>query len=111
VPAPAALVEQIPGYHLQAVASRIHRLPLLLLLEMGQHTDPVGNQMLQKWLFVRFVKDKVIPSISNCPNKRTHSYADLNKALLRNTLEPIPKKISNILMCFKPKSHIDNTPN
>jgi hypothetical protein len=44
-------------------------------------------------MFFQFVKDKIISSVSYSPNNRTNTYSNLNQILLRNTLEPIPKKV------------------
>jgi hypothetical protein len=98
------LVELIPSYRLQRVAPRIHHLKLLFLLEIGLHTDPVDSHMnnLQKGVFFWFVKikNKVISGVPNSPNDRANTHSNLNEILLRNTLEPIFKKISNILRRF-----------
>jgi hypothetical protein len=61
---PAAPFELIPSYHLQTITPRIHRLPLLLLLELRPHADPVGShkENLQKGVF-GLLKMKSFPMI------------------------------------------------
>jgi hypothetical protein len=109
----AAPVEYIPSYRLQTVARKIHHLPLLLLLEIRPHTDPMGSHRdnLQKWVFLFYVKDKVISCIPNCPNNHANIHSNLNKILLRNALEPISKKVSSGLRRFQAKCHMNDTPN
>jgi hypothetical protein len=62
---------------------------------------PVGGHRdnMQKGFF-RFVKDTIISGISNFPNNHANTHSNMNKFLIRNSLEPIPKKVINILRWF-----------
>jgi hypothetical protein len=51
-------------------------------------------------MFFWLVEDKIISGVPYSPNNRTNTYSNLNQILLRNTLEPIPKKVVNILWWF-----------
>jgi hypothetical protein len=60
---------------------------------MGSHRNN-----LQKGVFFWFVKDMVISVFPNSPNNRANAHSNLNKIILRNTLEPIPKRFIAILV-------------
>lgn len=68
---PTTLTEDGPNDRHQPSASKLHRFPLILSLEIKPHVDPVCSLVdnLQKDSLV----DDIILTIPNCPKQSTNS--------------------------------------